>query len=51
MKTMSEQFAKLAVSNREQGVFPSQPEVNSRGGSSSSSDCNDVQNVNAIISL
>ena len=51
MKTMSEQFAQLAMSNREKGVFPSQPEVNPRGSSSSSFDPNDVQKVNDVISL
>ena len=51
MKTMSEQFAQFVVSNREKGLFCSQPEVNPREGSSSSFDPNDVQKVNAIISL
>jgi len=49
MKTMSEQFAKLAMSNREKGVFSCQPKVNPRG--SSSFDPNDVRKVNAIIAL
>jgi len=51
MRTMSEQFAQLAMSNREKGTFPSQPEANPRGGSSSSFDPNDVRKVNAVISL
>ena len=50
MRTMSEQFAQLAMSNREKGTFPSQPEANPRGGSSSSFDPNDVRKV-AITSL
>jgi len=50
MRTMSEQFAQLAMSNREKGTFPSQPETNPRGGSSSSFDPNDVRKVNAVIS-
>ena len=49
MKIMSEQFAQLAISTREKGVFPSQPEVNPRGGSLF--DPNDVQKVNVIIAL
>jgi len=32
MKTMSEQFAQLAMSNQEKGTFPSQPEAKPRGG-------------------
>ena len=51
MRTMSEQFAQLAMSNREKGTFPSQPEANPRGGSSSSFNPNDVRKVNAVISL
>jgi len=51
MKTMSEQSTQLAMSNREKGVSPSQPEVNPRGGSSSFFDPNDVRKVNAMISL
>ena len=51
MRTMSEQFAQLAMSNRKKGTFPSQPEANPRGGSSSSFDPNDVRKVNAVISL
>jgi len=51
MRTMSEQFTQLAMSNREKGTFPSEPEANLRGGSSSSFDPNDVRNVNAVISL
>jgi len=39
------------MSNREKGTFPSQPEANLRGGSSSSFDPNDVRKVNAIILL
>ena len=34
MRTMSEQFAQLAMSNGEKGTFSSQPEANPRGGSS-----------------
>ena len=48
MRTMSEQFAQLAMSNREKGTFPSQPEANPRGGCSSSFDPNDVRKVNAV---
>jgi len=51
MKTLSEQFAQLAISNREKRVFPSQPEVNPRGSSSSFFDTNDVRKVNAVIAL
>jgi len=51
MRTMSEQFAQLAMSNREKETFPSRPEANLRGGSSSSFDPNDVRKVNAVISL
>jgi len=36
-KTMNEQFAQLAKSNRERGTLPSQPKLNSRGGTSRSS--------------
>jgi len=32
MRTMSEQFAQLVMSNRENGTFPSQPVANPRGG-------------------
>ena len=39
------------MSNREKGIFPSQPEANPRGGSSPSFDPNDVRKVNALISL
>ena len=51
MKTISEQFAQLVMSNREKGVFPNQHEVNPRGGSTSLFDPNDVRKVNAVISL
>jgi len=51
MRTMSEQFSQLAMSNWEKGTFPSQPEANPRWGSSSSFDPNDVRKVNAVISL
>ena len=44
MKTMSEQFAQLALQSKERGNFPSQPEVILRMGSSFSSfDPNDVK--------
>jgi len=33
MKAMSKQFTQLAMSDRENGVFPSQPEANPRRGS------------------
>jgi len=39
------------MSNIEKWVFPSLPEVNPRGGSSSSFDPNDVRKVNVVISL
>jgi len=39
------------MSNRKKGVFPSQPDVNPRGGSSSSFDPNDIWKINAVISL
>jgi len=32
MRTMSEQFAQLAMSNRKKGTFSSQPVANPRGG-------------------
>ena len=32
MKTMSKQFAQLAMSNKEKGVFPNQLESNPRRG-------------------
>jgi len=51
IKTMSEEFSQLAMSNREKGVFPSQPNVNPIEGSSFSFDPSDVQKVNAVISL
>jgi len=49
VKAMSEQFTKLALSNKEKRIFPSQSESNPRGGSTI--DPNDVQKVNAIIFL
>ena len=51
MKIISEQFTQLAMSNREKGVFPIQFEVNSKGGSSTSCDPNDIWKMNVVISL
>jgi len=53
MRMMIEQFFQLASSSREPGTFPSQPEVNPKGHTSSSSgDPSElVRKVNAVISL
>lgn len=51
MKTISEQFAQSARSNKERWTFPSQSEVNSRERSSSSFGPSDVRKVNFIISI
>jgi len=51
IKTMSEHFAQLVMSNRKRGFFPNQPEVNTIQASWSSFDLNDVRKVNVIISL
>jgi len=54
MRMMTEQFFQLTSSFKEQGTFPSQPEVNPKGHASSSSVGNPsepVRKVNAVISL
>jgi len=53
MRMTTEQFFQLALSSREPGTFPSQPEVNPKGhASSSSGNPNElVRKVNAVISL
>jgi len=51
MKITIEQFAQLAMSNRDKGVFPNKPEVNPRGDYCPSFDPNGIRKVNAIISL
>jgi len=54
MGMMTEQVSQLASSSREPGTFPSQPKVNPKGHTSSSSGGNPseaVRKVNAVISL
>jgi len=54
MRMMTEHFFQLASSSRESGTFPSQPEVNPKGHTSSSSGANtneSMRKVNAVISL
>ena len=53
MRMMTEQFSKLASSSREPGTFPSHPEVNPKGHTSSSSGnpSESVRKVNSVISL
>jgi len=53
MRMMTEQFSQLASSYRESGSFLSQPEVNPKGRtfSSSGSPSEPVRKVNAVISL
>jgi len=54
MRMMIEQFSQLASSSRELGTFPSQPEVNPKGYTSSSWAANpneSMRKVNAVISL
>jgi len=53
MRMMTEQFFQLALSSRKPGIFPSQPEMNSKDhGSSSAGNPNEpVRKVNAVISL
>ena len=53
MRMITEQFFQLASSSREPGTFPSQPEVNPKGhtSSSSGSPSESVRKVNAVISL
>jgi len=48
---MREQFAQLAMSNREKGTFPSQQETNPRGGVFILFYPNDVRKFNVVISL
>jgi len=53
MRMMTEQFSQLASSSREPGTFPSQPEVNPKGHTfSSSGNANEpARKVNAITTL
>ena len=54
MRMMTEQFFQLASSSKESGTFSSQPEVNPKGHTSSSSTANpseSVRKVNAVISF
>jgi len=54
MRMMTEQFFQLASSSREPGTFSSQPKVNPKGHTSSSSSANpseSMRKVNAVIPL
>jgi len=51
LKVITKQFAQTAIANREKGAFPSQPETNPKGGTSSGSTPDTFRKVNAIVTL